>query len=130
MQMPGSVRGRVQIQTDGVCFEDAPSAPIAGVVVELLDEDGQPVATTRTDEDGQYEFTGLRPALYSVREQQPTGFFHGGQRLQHLVGNRPTGGEALLHKSKERRNRLIIQADCTADTEAALRLLVEAVKGK
>ena len=45
------------------------------------------IAQTRTDAGGNYTFTSLAPGVYSVRESQPAGFFHGGQ----VVGD--AGGE-------------------------------------
>lgn len=40
---------------------------VPGVIVELLDADGNVVADTVTDESGAYEFSGLFPGVYSVR---------------------------------------------------------------
>ncbi len=48
---------------------------IPGVQVDLLDGEGQVLATTQTDKNGAYAFTGLRPGTYSVHEHQPTQYF-------------------------------------------------------
>lgn len=74
---PGSIRGRVHADTDGDCVLDEHESPLAGVEMQLLDEDGQVIATTFTDENGEYAFEGLRPGSYGVRQIQPTGYFDG-----------------------------------------------------
>lgn len=53
-------------------------AAIAGVVVTLLDANGNSTGrTTVTDADGYYEFTDLTPGTYRVAESQPAGFLDG-----------------------------------------------------
>ncbi|MEO8497845.1 MAG: SdrD B-like domain-containing protein, partial [Planctomycetota bacterium] len=42
-------------------------------------EQGTVVATTLTNSAGEYEFSGLTPGSYSIRETQPTGYFDGGE---------------------------------------------------
>ena len=76
---PASISGTVYVELDTDCEQDSGESGIAGTKVELLDAAGNVVATTRTDEQGRYRFEGLAPARYSVRETQPSGFFHGGQ---------------------------------------------------
>ena len=44
--------------------------------------------TTKTDADGVYQFTGLRPGTYSVREHQPTEYFDGGERIGSVGGQK------------------------------------------
>ena len=50
------------------------------MTIELLNEQGAVIATTRTSASGDYRFEELPPGEYSVRETQPQGYFHGGQR--------------------------------------------------
>ena len=50
---------------DGVQGPD--EAPIPGVELRLLDTDGNVIATTVTDADGNYEFTGLPEGEYVVK---------------------------------------------------------------
>jgi len=47
-------------------IQDGTEAGIPGVVVELLDGNGNVVATTTTDANGEYLFTGLVPGDYTV----------------------------------------------------------------
>jgi hypothetical protein len=56
---------------------DPGEEPIAAVAVRLLDEAQQLVATAQTDQDGRYEFGGLRAGRYSVAESQPAGYLDG-----------------------------------------------------
>lgn len=74
---PASLSGRVYIDANENGSLDAEEVGIGGVTVELLDNDGQTVATTTTDADGNYLFDGLAPGMYQVVEVQPTGFFDG-----------------------------------------------------
>jgi protocatechuate 3,4-dioxygenase beta subunit len=73
--LPGSIRGQVLSSPDGNCDDGIGETPIAGVQIDLLNEQGQVVAITRTDQDGNYLFDGLRPGTYGVQEHQPTGYF-------------------------------------------------------
>ena len=92
--LAGSLRGLVHIDLDQDCEVDPGEAGLEGVVVELLNSDGQLVASTTTDAQGQYEFTQLKPGRYGIRQVQPDGFFHGGQRVGSHGGT--VAGDDLL----------------------------------
>jgi len=70
------------VQISGQVWEDADNSQtvnggetgIPEVTVELLDEEGNVIRTTQTDEDGYYGFNGLEPGNYSVRESDPGGY--------------------------------------------------------
>ena len=63
---------------DGV--QDSTEIGVPGVMVTLLDANGQPIATTTTDANGAYQFTGLTPGDYSVQFMNlPNGFEFTGQ---------------------------------------------------
>ncbi len=104
---PGSIRGRVHIATDGDCDPDLDEPPIAEVVIDLLNEQGEVIATTKTDANGEYAFEDLAPGNYSIREQQPTGFFDGGLQVgsgggsflgEDVIGDIPVGsGQDLVN---------------------------------
>ncbi|MEO1801123.1 MAG: SdrD B-like domain-containing protein, partial [Cyanobacteria bacterium J06629_2] len=47
---------------------------LEGVTVELLDRDGNIIATTTTDDAGNYEFSGVTPGDYQVRQVNLTGY--------------------------------------------------------
>jgi fimbrial isopeptide formation D2 family protein/uncharacterized repeat protein (TIGR01451 family) len=57
----------VWIDTDLDGVPDPNESGLAGVVVELVDESGQVVATVTTASDGSYIFTGVVPGTYTVR---------------------------------------------------------------
>ena len=59
---------------------------IGGVTIELLDADGQVIATTVTNHLGQYRFEGLSPGFYTVRQLQPTDYFDGGWNDRYEKG--------------------------------------------
>jgi hypothetical protein len=50
--------------------------PLLGVVVELRDADGNVIATTVTDSEGNYSFENLIPGDYQVTVQTPAGATH------------------------------------------------------
>jgi serine-aspartate repeat-containing protein C/D/E len=77
--LPSMLEGLVHEDVDGDCVRDPGEAPIAGVKIELLNSTGQVIATTLTDANGNYRFDNLTPGVYTVRETQPVGYFHGGQ---------------------------------------------------
>ncbi len=85
--LPASISGNVYEDADGDCIRDPGEVRLAGVLIELINELGQVVATTRTDGLGNYEFADLIPGVYTLREQQPTGYIQGGQMAGSAGGN-------------------------------------------
>ncbi|TWU05881.1 MSCRAMM family protein [Stieleria varia] len=87
---PGSeLSGFVFVDQDDDCEFDAEEQPIQGVTIQLRDAAGNTVAQTVTDASGRYSFENLRSGTYQIFEQQPEGFFQGGQKLG-------TGGGEVL----------------------------------
>jgi protocatechuate 3,4-dioxygenase beta subunit len=78
---PASLSGFVYDDTDGDCEHDPGELGIAGVTMQLYDGNGDLVATTQTDQNGNYTFDNLRPGAYSVVEIQPSGYLDGGQDI-------------------------------------------------
>ncbi len=62
------------------CIYEPGEPLLAGVTVQLLNAQNQVVSTTVTDQNGEYEFTGLRPSTYTVHEVQPVGYFEFGRQ--------------------------------------------------
>ena len=81
-------------QLGGVVYHDrsndgqqtAGEEGIANVRVTLLDDGGQSIAETHTDETGRYEFSGLPAGIYTIREQQPAGWLDGLDRSGRVAG--------------------------------------------
>jgi hypothetical protein len=86
--LPGSIRGRVHADEHEDCDFDDPGIFLQGVQIDLLDAQGNVLATTYTNAAGEYEFTGLAPGIYSVREHQPTSHFDGGERIGTAGGGK------------------------------------------
>ncbi|WP_394940796.1 SdrD B-like domain-containing protein [Psychromicrobium sp. YIM B11713] len=61
------------VNGNGVQDDGEPGLP--GVKVDLLDKDGNVVATTTTDPNGEYSFTNVVPGTYSVKFTAPDGSF-------------------------------------------------------
>lgn len=77
----GSIAGRVHASRDGDCDYDDPDILLSVVVIELLNADGEVIGTTTTNEKGEYEFTGLAPGVYGIREIQPAAYYDGSERV-------------------------------------------------
>ncbi|MEM8678468.1 MAG: SdrD B-like domain-containing protein, partial [Planctomycetota bacterium] len=60
---------------------------LGGVEIQLWDADGQLIASTTTNADGFYQFAGVPPGTYTVRQIQPQGYFVGGQSAGSAGGN-------------------------------------------
>ncbi len=91
--LPGSIRGRVHADEHEDCDFDDPDVMLAGVRIDLLNAAGTVIATTLTNQNGEYEFTGLAPGNYQVREHQPTQYFDGGERVGTAGGTAHDVGE-------------------------------------
>ena len=81
----------VDVNTDGAMQANEPG--IDGVLIELLDEFGNAVLdednlpiTATTSDGGLYLFEDLDPAIYQLRETQPTGVTDGAELLGSLSG--------------------------------------------
>ena len=68
------------------CDFDDPEILLEGVTIELLDADGNVVATTTTDANGEYRFDGLQAGEYRSTSIQPTGYYDGGERVGSVGG--------------------------------------------
>lgn len=86
--LPGSISGKVHL-TDkyGDCFsEEAYNSPIQGAIVQLYDAQGNKIAETTTDANGDYSFDGLLPGTYTVVEITPAGLIDGGDHIGTING--------------------------------------------
>jgi protocatechuate 3,4-dioxygenase beta subunit len=84
---PASLRGKVYADSDGDCVFDAGERPLAGVTIYLLDPAGNRIASTTTDANGDYLFSGLAPGVaYGVEEQQPVGVYDGEETIGSAGG--------------------------------------------
>lgn len=92
---PSSLAGLVFVDLDEDCIPDPIEARIDNVLIQLYDESGRLVASTRTDSQGRYQFNELRPGQYRVVELQPDGFFSGNAIPGIGGGGRADGTDAI-----------------------------------
>jgi protocatechuate 3,4-dioxygenase beta subunit len=83
------ISGNVHIDADGNCVfnPEAGDKPLADVMLELIDADGDVIATTMTDANGNYKFGNILPGEYSIRETQPDGLYNAGEKAGDAGGN-------------------------------------------
>lgn len=88
-QPTSSLSGFVWLDSNNNAEIDPEEMAIAGAIIELYGTTsrGETVqATTTTDGDGYYQFEGLLPGTYQVRELQPNGFLDGQDSVGNLGG--------------------------------------------
>ncbi len=73
-QKQGSISGIVFADANGDGILNGSETGLGGVTVELINAQGQVIATTVTREDGTYLFADVQPGNYTVRETDPEGF--------------------------------------------------------
>ena len=112
-----SVSGFVYADLDNDGEFDSNEVGIVGVPVKLIGAgaDGNfgtaddTTATTTTDRDGFYQFTGLAPGIYKILETQPTAYNDGKEALG--TGATGTTGASILAND-------IFKVDLNADDDA------------
>ncbi len=85
--LAASLGGRVFVDLNDDCLYDPGEAVLPGVTVRLFDAAGTLVATTTTNDSGEYQFTQLRPGTYRVEEAQPAGYLEGGAMSGNAGGS-------------------------------------------
>ena len=95
----GKISGSVFVDqnADGI-IDGVDTDPIFGVTIELL-TNGVVYMTTTTKEDGSYEFNGLPPGDYTIRELDPPGYISttdkDGENDNLITVTLPFGGESI-----------------------------------
>jgi serine-aspartate repeat-containing protein C/D/E len=74
---PSTIAGKVYHDRNQNGNHDPTEERIAGVTIQLLDREGNLVAQTITDRNGDYKFVGVRAGQYDLVEIQPTGYLDG-----------------------------------------------------
>jgi protocatechuate 3,4-dioxygenase beta subunit len=85
--LASSIAGTVHVDLNRNCLQDPGEKGLPRVRMELHDQDGDIVARTVTAADGGYRFDDLLPGTYTIREVQPSDYFHGGQRPGEANGD-------------------------------------------
>ena len=83
---PAEIGGTVWHDANNDGIIDPDEDRIGGVVIELFDKEGNKIAETQTDPNGEYEFTDLVPGEYLLRETQPNTFVDGMDMLGQVDG--------------------------------------------
>ncbi|MGE0386468.1 MAG: SdrD B-like domain-containing protein [Gammaproteobacteria bacterium] len=91
---PARIGGRVFLDANNNGVQNGADTPLANVTVELLNGGGTLLATTQTDAAGAYEFSGLAPGTYSVREPAQPPATSNGLTVAGPVGNGGSAGTA------------------------------------
>ena len=96
---PAKISGNVYHDRSNDGRRDAGEEAIAGVKIELINASGAVVATTQTNQQGAYEFVGVLPGTYAIRETQPAGFIDGIDRAgtidNFVVGTATNPGDLI-----------------------------------
>ena len=79
--LPGSIAGSVYAASEIGGPRQAGDPGIAGIRLELINAQGLPIAAAVTDDAGGYEFPGLPPGTYALREHQPIGLLDAGASI-------------------------------------------------
>jgi hypothetical protein len=66
------ISGTIWYDVDAAGDRDPSELELEGVVVELLDADGEVIATATTDDSGFFDFTDVPTGVYSVRVDEST----------------------------------------------------------
>jgi protocatechuate 3,4-dioxygenase beta subunit len=87
---PTSIGGFVSLTTpEGTCVDpnDPTHVGVSGVKIQLYDVNGNLIRETTTAGNGQYQFNGLNPGVYTIVEVQPAGYLDAGQTLGKVEGS-------------------------------------------
>ncbi|NLX56443.1 MAG: hypothetical protein GXY58_15155 [Planctomycetaceae bacterium] len=83
---PSSVSGYVYHDRNNNGLRETGEEAIADVTVTLRDQDGRQVATTQTNAQGFYQFTGLLAGSYQLAETQPASWLDGKDTVGRVDG--------------------------------------------
>ncbi|HEV7224517.1 MAG TPA: SdrD B-like domain-containing protein, partial [Pirellulales bacterium] len=83
---PTSISGRVYDNIYGGCNTNPANPTVAGITIQLLDQQNNVIGTTVTDSTGFYLFADLPPGTYGVHEVQPVGYFEVASHIGSVGG--------------------------------------------
>ena len=95
--LPSSLSGYVYVDPNNNGIKEPGETPLSGVTITLTGTNdlGKPVTVvTTTDSSGAYNFSGLRPGIYTVTETQPAGYLEG-KTTQGTPGNGVVGAGVI-----------------------------------
>ena len=80
-----TLSGEVYNDLNGNGTLDSGEPGLSGWTVDLLNSSNQVIATTTTDSNGDYAFTGIGPGTYTVEEVLQTGYVQTSRRPRYSV---------------------------------------------
>jgi len=83
---PSELSGHVYYDANANGARDSEDGPLANAIVRLLDASGREIATTVTDSEGRYRFTGLTSGTYILEEVTPAGYLDGADQAGSIGG--------------------------------------------
>ncbi|MGH1403812.1 MAG: SdrD B-like domain-containing protein [Alphaproteobacteria bacterium] len=89
---PSTISGRVFFDENNNGIQNGADNGIDTVTIELLNSVNTVIATTTTDANGDYSFTGLLPDTYSVREPNQPANTNNGMTVAPAIDNGGTAG--------------------------------------
>lgn len=122
-----SISGTVFLDQNNNGIQNGADTGIAGVTLELLDNSGSVIQTINTDASGSYNFTGLIPGIYSIRQpSQPADTSNG----ITSPGTVPNGGTAGSASSVATLPSLISSITLPPNTASTANNFAEIVNGR
>ncbi len=110
-----SISGTVFLDQNNNGEQNGVDTGIAGVVIDLLDNGGNVIATTTTDANGNYNFTNLEPGAYSIRQPSQPADTSNGITTAGAVANGGTPGTATgVATTPSRINSIILPPNTAA----------------
>ncbi len=91
-----SISGRIFYDQNNNGIQNGADLGASGVTVELLNAGGAVISTTTTDATGDYIFTNLDPATYSVREPTQPNNSNNGLTIAGTIDNGGTSGMVTI----------------------------------
>jgi protocatechuate 3,4-dioxygenase beta subunit len=124
-----SIGDRVWLDRDRDGIQDDGEPGVAGVTVQLLDGDGNVVATRVTDSNGNYLFDDIEPGTYTVR------FDHSTSSITGIRGWSPTGAGTADTDSDASPTGVtgpitVAAGDAIRNVDAGITLLLGSVSGR
>ena len=89
--IPGTVKGTVYFDDNFSAAQDGKEKTVSGFKVTILDAEGNPAATDKSNARGVYELTGLTPGEYTLQVEAVNGYAFTKTGAGNVILNRNAG---------------------------------------